>query len=122
MKNKQLANVKDNDTVIVPVTDIYESPNDYTLTLEMPGVSKDNLDITLDNNELEISGKIMEVENKDKDLCYSEYNLYDYYRKFKVGNDIDRNGIEANLENGILTLKLHKSEEVKPKKIQVVAG
>ena len=122
MKNKQLANVKDNDTVIVPVTDIYESPNDYTLTLEMPGVSKDNLDISLDNNELEISGKIMEVENKDKDLCYSEYNLYDYYRKFKVGNDIDRNGIEANLENGILTLKLHKSEEVKPKKIQVVAG
>jgi len=122
MNDKELAHVKDNDTVIVPVTDIYESPNDYTLTLEMPGVSKDNLDITLDNNELEISGKIMEVENKDKDLCYSEYNLYDYYRKFKVGNDIDRNGIEANLENGILTLKLHKSEEVKPKKIQVVAG
>jgi HSP20 family protein len=110
------------ECVIVPVTDIYETPDSYSLTMEMPGVSKENLEITLEHNELEVAGKIIKNEKEAANLKYSEYELFDYYRKFHVGNDIDRNAIKAELDNGILTLTLHKSEEVKPRKIQINAS
>ncbi|HOO72465.1 MAG TPA: Hsp20/alpha crystallin family protein [Spirochaetota bacterium] len=119
-------NVKTNnyceECVIVPVTDIYETPDAYSLKMEMPGVNKEDVNITLENNELEVSGKVVKDESDARNLKYSEYELLDYYRKFRVGNDIDRNSIKAELDNGILTLTLHKSEEVKPKKIQITAS
>ncbi|HOW83806.1 MAG TPA: Hsp20/alpha crystallin family protein [Spirochaetota bacterium] len=117
--------MKDNyceECMIVPVADIYETDDAYSLKLEMPGVKKENLEITMNDNELEISGKIQKDETNGKNLKYSEYELFDYYRSFRVGNDIDRNSIKAELDNGILTLTLHKSEEVKPRKIQITAS
>lgn len=116
--------VKKTETVsdekyLIPLADIFETENEYTLKLEMPGVLKDNLEIVIDNNELKIKG-ITEKESSDKtEKKYSEFYLDNYFRKFTVGNDIDRNRIDANLEDGILTLILHKSEEVKPKKIEI---
>ena len=82
-----------------PITDIFETENDYVLKMEMPGVLKENLDITLEDDELEIIGKV-KVNNDD-------------------GDTVNRDKINAGLENGILTLTLAKSEEVKPKKIEV---
>jgi len=110
-------NSSNKDLYIVPVTDIYETHNDYTLKLEIPGVDKDNIEITLDNNELEIKAKV--AADSGENVKYSEYTLYDYYRKFKVGDDINRNNINAKVDNGVLTLTLNKSEEVKPRKIEI---
>jgi len=118
-------NVKKNNTdecVLVPATDIYETSENYSLKMEMPGVSKENLEITLENNELEISGKVDLEESTGKELKYSEYRLGNYYRKFKVGNDIDMDSVKAELDNGILTVVLNKSERVKPKKIAISVG
>jgi len=109
------------ERVIVPVADIYETSDAYSLKMEMPGVKKENLEVTLNDNELEVSGKIEKDEANARNLKYSEYELFDYYRSFRVGNDVDRNSIKAELDNGILTLTLHKSEEVKPRKIQITA-
>ena len=108
-----------NEKYIIPLADIFETENDYTLKLEMPGVIKDNLEIVIDNNELKIKGITEKEELADKDKNYSEFTLDNYFRKFIVGNDIDRNKIDANLEDGILTIVLHKSEEVKPRKIEI---
>jgi len=107
------------ECVLVPIVDIYETEDEYTLKLEMPGITKKDLDVTLDDNELEIRGNVVNNEEEEKNLKYSEYNLYNYYRKFKIGNDINRNSIDATLENGILTLVLKKVEEVKPKRIEI---
>ena len=107
------------ECVLTPAVDIYETKEEYRLKLEMPGVSKDDLSVTMDNNELVIEGKVHESVPENSKLKYAEYSLYNYHRKFRVGNDIDRNKIDATLENGILTLVLHKSEEAKPKKIEV---
>ena len=115
---KQL-NRNQNECTLVPLTDIYETDDAYELRLEMPGVEKENLNIVLDNNELEITGKVVNKSENEGELRFSEYSLHDYYRKFKVGNGINRDGISAGLENGILSLTLQKSEEVKPKKIEV---
>jgi len=104
---------------LVPPSDIFETPDEYSLKLEMPGVMRENLDITLDNDELMIRGRIGGEKEETMELKYSEYTLHDYERKFMVGNDIDRDSIHANLENGVLTLTLRKRESVKPKKIEI---
>jgi HSP20 family protein len=105
--------------VMVPLADIYETEDQYTLKLEMPGVARDRLDITLENNELEIRGTLEKYKPEGKELKYAEFTEHDFYRKFNVGNDIDRQGIKASLQDGVLTLVLQKQESVKPKKIPI---
>jgi len=107
------------ETVLMPLADIYESGNEYNMKFEIPGVSRDNLNITIEGRELEIRGNITEYEKGNGSLAYSEYTPYNYYRKFKVDGDVDGNKIEATLDNGILTLVLHKKEEAKPKRIEI---
>ena len=109
----------DEECVIVPPVDIYETESEYMLKAEMPGITREGIDITLNNKELEINGKIDEEAANGDNLKYSEYNLYNYHRKFMVGDGIDGNAMSASFENGVLTLVLPKSEELKPKKIEV---
>ncbi len=105
--------------VLLPLTDIYETEDQYTLKMEMPGITKDKLEVLLENNELEIRGGAEKHDSEGKELQYSEFSQYDYYRKYNVGDDIDRNGINATFENGVLTLVLKKHEAVKPKRIPI---
>lgn len=105
--------------IYVPVADIYETEDLYSMKLEMPGVSKEGLDILIENNELTITAKST-LSDKEGEKCrYSEFSSMDYRRSFKIGNDIDRSKVEAKLENGVLTLLLHKHETVKPRKITI---
>lgn len=106
--------------VIVPPADIYESENEFVIKADMPGVSRENLEITLEKDNLEISGKVREFGKQDS-LKYAEYRLHDYSRSFVVGDGINRENISASLENGVLTLTLPKSERVKPRKIEIKA-
>jgi len=101
-----------------PLADIYENDDIYSVKLEMPGIAKENLNIIIEDDELKISAESSREEN-DKDLKYAEFGSKNYIRTFRVGGDVDRNRIDAKLENGILTLVLHKNEEVKPKKIMI---
>ncbi len=110
---------KNAEFCLTPAGDIYETDHNYTLRLEMPGVTKEDLEVTLNNEELEISGKVTNEVPEGKNLRYAEYSLHNYRRKFRIGQEIDRNSISANLENGVLTLTLAKSEAVKPRKIEI---
>jgi len=110
---------KNAEFYLTPAGDIYETDHNYTLRLEMPGVTKEVLEVTLNNEELEISGKVTNEVPEGKNLRYAEYSLHNYRRKFRIGQEIDRNSISANLENGVLTLTLAKTEAVKPRKIEI---
>jgi HSP20 family protein len=103
----------------VPITDIYETKNEYVLKMEMPGLTKEELDITLDNDQLEVKGQVVNNTPEGKEKAHGEYAVGEYYRKFKLGNDIDRESVNASLENGVLVLKLQKHEKAKPKKIDI---
>ena len=107
------------ERVLVPLTDIYETTDQYTLKLEMPGVTRDKLEITMENDELEIRGEVARYKAENKEMKYSEFSQYDYFRRFTVGNDIDREKINATFEDGVLTLVLQKHESVKPRKIAI---
>jgi len=122
--NTELTKIRKNaydqdEYILVPPVDIYETENEFVIKAEMPGVKKDAVDVTLEKNELEINGKVNGNFPDEKDIKYSEFGLYNYHRKFTVGNAIDGNKLTAFLENGILTLNLPKREEVKPRKIEV---
>jgi HSP20 family molecular chaperone IbpA len=121
LAQKPEQNVKKHDYVITPPVDIYETDNEYVLKADMPGVTKDNVNITFNNNQLEISGKVDEQYTSNENMTYREYTLFNYYRKFVVSNAINPEGISASLENGVLTVKLPKREEAKPKKIEIKA-
>ena len=118
MSTKEIT--KDNERNIeIPVTDIYETADEYTLKVEMPGVNKENLDITVEDSELILKG-IVSVDSEK--YGNTRFANTEYIRKFKIGSDIDSNNISASLSDGVLTLILHKTEEVKPKKITISAS
>lgn len=120
-KDTALKNKTEQD-YIIPAADIYENENEFILKLEMPGVGKDNVEITLENDYLEILGKVEHEKENDYKVIDREYLVGDYYRRFYVSTKIDRDKINAKMENGILTLTLAKSEEIKPRKIEVKTG
>jgi len=103
---------------IAPEVNIYETKDGYVLEAEMPGVGKDGLEITLDNNEIAITGR-RAAETVTGQPVFRERRLADYRRVFELDPAIDTARIEAKLEQGVLTLALPKSERVKPRKIAV---
>ncbi|NSW53914.1 MAG: Hsp20/alpha crystallin family protein [Anaerolineae bacterium] len=108
--------------VFVPRASIYETGGEIVVLVDMPGVTPDNIDITLEKNELKINGYINEMEPEGYSLIYSEYGVGDYERSFVVPNDIDRNKIQAKMKNGVLELRLVRAEEFQARKIEVLKG
>jgi HSP20 family protein len=89
-----------------------------TLKLEMPGVSKDQLDIDVDGNELQITGK-REPSRSEGTYLMRERPSGTFRQTYTLDDTIDRSKIEASLEGGVLTLHLHRREAEKPRKITV---
>jgi len=103
---------------IVPPVDIYEDGDAVTLFADLPGVSKDNLEVQIDKDTLKITGKRVPFDETGSSV-YVEIPNRDYYRSFTIGEEIDRERITAAMNNGVLKLLLPKSEKSKPKKIEI---
>jgi len=105
--------------VFLPAADIFEGENDLTVILEMPGVEKNNVDIRVEDGALNVEGRLDLNKYQGLKPLYTEYNIGHYSRSFRLSNKIDQNKIAADLKDGVLTLKLPKAEEAKPRAIQV---
>lgn len=107
----------------VPTVDIYEDENSVTLLAEMPGVSKNGVEIKLDDGNLFIEGTMQsDQEMAGKTILLHEYEVGNFVRKFSVSETIDQENIEAVMANGILKLVLPKIKPAEPKKIEIKAG
>jgi HSP20 family protein len=93
--------------IFVPTTDIFETAGDLKVVLEMPGVNKDSVDVRVENNYQGLKP------------LYTEYNIGNYSRSFRLSSKIRQEAIEADLNDGVITLILPKAEESKPRKIKV---
>jgi HSP20 family protein len=102
-----------------PNTDIFEDEGSLTLVMEMPGVLKDNVDITIEKNVLDVEGKIDFSKYEDLEPVYTEYNVGHYKRSFSLSSKIDQSKISADMNDGLLTLVLPKAEEAKPRTISI---
>jgi len=101
-----------------PLANIFETTDGYVLEAEMPGVNKDGLEITVENNELTIIGRRSD-QAPAADVVYRESRDLNYRRVFDLDPSIDTGKVSAKMESGILTLTLPKAESVKPRKIAV---
>lgn len=105
----------------VPRVDIYETNDAINVIADMPGVSADAIDITLEQGVLTINGYAEEERPADHSLTYAEYRVGDYTRRFSLSNQIDQGEIEATVKDGVLRLHLPK---IKPttRKVSVSVG
>jgi HSP20 family protein len=103
---------------VVPSASVTESAEGYTLEIEMPGVKKDRLDISVENNELTIVGR-RSLPTVEGMLIHQELRPENFRRTFELDPSIDADKISAKIEQGLLTLTLSKAQHVKPRKITV---
>lgn len=102
---------------VAPPVDIYETRDGLVVLADLPGVSKDGLDVRVDNNILTIRGHA--DHNGRKESVYREYELVNFFRQFELSDRVDQQRITADLKQGVLTLSLPKAEEAKPRQIEV---
>jgi HSP20 family molecular chaperone IbpA len=106
----------------VPRADIYETEEAMYVVADMPGVSEDSLDITLEKGVLTLQGAVEPEAPEGYSLAYAEYRVGDYVRRFSLSDEIDQEAIEATLKDGVLRLTLPKITEARTRKIAVKAG
>jgi HSP20 family protein len=94
----------------VPRVDIYETNDAMILIADMPGVTPDTLDITLERGVLTLNGYVDVQAPENYALAYAEYQVGDYVRSFNLSNQINQEAIEAKLKNGVLHLHLPKEK------------
>jgi HSP20 family molecular chaperone IbpA len=121
-EKKELAS-KEEKTVparyYVQNTDILETDDALTVVMEMPGVSKNDVDVNIENDVLRVEGRIDFAKYEEMEPLYTEYNIGHFARAFTLSDKIDRNLITAQLDDGVLTLTLKKTKEAMPRKISI---
>lgn len=103
----------------VPGTDIFETGDAITMAMEMPGVSKESIDIKLEKRRLSVQGQIDFNNYENFKPVYTEYNVGHFGRSFTLSSEIDTDSINASVTDGVLTLVLPKARETQLRKIQV---
>lgn len=106
----------------VPDVDICENDDALRLWADMPGVSEKDVDVTLKDNMLTITGMVDASMYNQLAPLYTEYNVGNYYRQFTLNEEIGDSRINARMRNGVLEVELPKREQAKPRKIQVQSG
>ena len=102
---------------IAPFVDIFENDDEILVHADMPGVSKENVNVHVDNGTLAISGiRDMEVKGAAN---WEEFSDVEYQRSFSVPQSIDVSRVNAELKDGVLRLHLPKSEAAKPRQIEI---
>ena len=105
--------------VFVPVTDIFETTQALTVVLEMPGVDRNSIEASVENDVVTIEGRIDFAKYEGMQPVYTEYNVGHYARSFQMSNKIDQGKISAEMKDGVVTLVLPKAEQANQRKIQV---
>ena len=104
----------------VPPVDIQETEDGYKLQAELPGLTKEDIQITLENNVLRLSGE----RKLEKDVRKESYHRIErtygtFSRAFALPQQVNGEGVHAAFENGVLTITVPKAEQAKPRKISI---
>ena len=120
---KKELTTKDEKTVparyYVPQTDIYETDDALTLVMEVPGVAREDMSVTLENNTLSVEARIDFGKYEGLEPLYTEYNVGHFSRAFTLSSKIDQHSISAEVNDGVLTLTLKRAKEAQPRRIRI---
>jgi len=107
------------DDHILPSTDILETPDAFVLMMDLPGVVRDSIKIVADKDVLTVSAQGDSYHGEKASFVFRELRTPSYQRTFNLGKGISHESIDAHFEEGVLTIKLFKSEDMKPREIQI---
>jgi len=102
-----------------PAVDIYEEATGITLLVDMPGVAKDRLDVRVEADRLFLEGRAVIDIPAGFALYHAEVHEPVYRRSFVMGPELDTAAIDANLKDGVLTLRIPRSQEARPRRIEI---
>lgn len=113
------ARAREQELVLAPAVDIFENAEGITVQAEMPGVSKDRLNVQADRNNLLIEGDVVIDMPVGIEAVYADVQATKYRRSFVLSGELETERIEANLKDGLLTVRIPKRAEFRPRKIEV---
>jgi HSP20 family protein len=108
---------------VLPATDVRENDHQYAITVELPGVRKEDVHVDLEQGVLTIRGeKRSEREEKKEQRCYTERSYGSFSRSCRLPSDADADRLEASFKDGVLAVTIPRTEEVKPRTIAIKAS
>ena len=126
--NKQVASSAANSTeqeqqrAVQPAIDVFEDAGGITLLADMPGVPKEQLELKVDGEALSIEGAVQPRTPEGLEAIYAEVRVPRYRRSFTLSRELDTTRIDANLKDGVLTLRIPKQSHAQSRRIPVTAG
>ncbi len=102
-----------------PEADIFETPEAFVLMLDMPGARKESIALAIHNGTMTVQAQVPPHHSEQASMLLREIAAPGYYRAFTIGDGVDVNNVDAHFDLGVLTVKLFKSEQAKPRTITV---
>jgi HSP20 family molecular chaperone IbpA len=118
-ESRNLRETAEQERAIRPPVDIYEDKQGITLRADMPGVSKEHLDIKIDRDSLSIEGTAEIATPENMEALYADVQTTRYRRSFTMSSELDNEKADASLKDGVLTLHIPKREQYQPRKIDI---
>ena len=120
--NKQLTQTshqQEQQRAVLPAVDVFEDESGITVLADMPGVSKNELDLKVEGDTLSIEGGVHTLAPEGLEALYAEVRVPRYRRTFTLSRELDTARIEANLQDGVLTLRMPKQAHAQARRIPV---
>ena len=113
---------RDDQLAMQPPVDIFEDPHGIMVVAEMPGVSKERLNVQADRNSLTIEGEAVIDIPEGMEPIHADVRYTRYSRSFVLSAELDSEAIDAKLKDGVLTIRIPKRREFRPRKVEVRVG
>jgi HSP20 family molecular chaperone IbpA len=121
-ESKTARETKESERAIRPPVDIFEDETGITVQADMPGVSKERLNVHIGNDTLSIEGKTDITIPEGMEALYADVRSTRYQRSFSLSSELDGDKVDASLKDGVLTLRIPKRGQYQPHKIEVRTG
>ncbi|WP_119155399.1 Hsp20/alpha crystallin family protein [Caldimonas tepidiphila] len=116
------AQTQDSQRALLPRVDVLEDETGITLLADLPGVPRDALELRVEGDTLTIEGTIAPLTPGQLEPVYAEVRVPRYRRAFTLSRELDAERIDAQLRDGVLSLRIPKQEHAQPRRIQVQLG
>lgn len=111
-----------NERAVSPAVDVFEDETGITLLADMPGVPRDQLELHVEGDTLLIEGRVQPQTPDGLEAIYAELRVPRWRRSFTLSRELDTSKVDANLKDGVLTLRIPKQAHAQPRRIVVNAG
>jgi HSP20 family protein len=121
-ESSEMQNPRAPQAALLPPVDIYEDAEGIVLKADLPGVSRDRLSVQVDKDTLVIEGEAAIEMPDDMEALYADLRTTQFRRSFTLSRELQVDQIDAQMQDGVLTLKVPKRAELQPRKIQIKVG